>query len=414
VSPKTKPATTAQAASGKALARRRPVPRHPGIYHRPRPDGKVAPPYELAYLDSSGKRRWQVVHGSLEDAEAKRAELRLRRRRGERIEPNRQTFDQYATEWLDRQQARPRTLELYSWALRVHLIPYFGRRRLAQIGPEQIAGFVAAKKREGLRGWTVTSALRPLSIMLAQAARRGQIPVNPFTQLERGERPKHDDQRPRRILTLEEMEALLAHTEEPQLRLLYELLLTSGLRIGEALGLTVQDLDFAGALIQVECQLGRDGHRTRLKTPESRRAIDIPPGLMRRLRAQLMQRGALADPEALLFASKSGSGLERKVVRAGLTRAAKAARLPSPAPTLHDLRHSHASMLIAMDISVVDVQHRLGHRKPDTTLRVYAHQWKLRDARKSSIGAQVGELLQPRRAELHARQQRALPPARTA
>ena len=94
-----------------ALPRRRSVPRHSGIYHRPRPDGKIGSPFELCYLDSSGKRRWEVVHGSLEDAEAKRAELRLRRRRGERIEPNRQLFAEYAREWLERQNVRPRTLE---------------------------------------------------------------------------------------------------------------------------------------------------------------------------------------------------------------------------------------------------------------------------------------------------------------
>src|SRR6266540_3716120 len=73
--------------------RRRPVARHPGIYYRPRAGGKVAPPYEIRYLDSTGKRRWAVVNGSLEEAEAKRAELLLRRRRGERIEPTRQTFE---------------------------------------------------------------------------------------------------------------------------------------------------------------------------------------------------------------------------------------------------------------------------------------------------------------------------------
>ena len=83
-------------AKGNARPRRRPVARHPGIYYRPRPGGKVAPPYEIRYLDSTGKRRWAVVHGSLEDAEAKRAELLLRRRRRERIEPVRQTFEQYA------------------------------------------------------------------------------------------------------------------------------------------------------------------------------------------------------------------------------------------------------------------------------------------------------------------------------
>jgi hypothetical protein len=53
------------------LPRRRPVSRHPGIYYRPRPDGKVAPPYEVPYLDSSGKRRWEVIHGNLDVAEAR-------------------------------------------------------------------------------------------------------------------------------------------------------------------------------------------------------------------------------------------------------------------------------------------------------------------------------------------------------
>src|ERR687892_431493 len=62
---------------------------------------------------------------------------------------------------------------------------------------------------QALKSWTITSALQPVSIILAQAARRGRIPVNPMTQLERGERPKHDDQRPKRILSLEEMQALL-------------------------------------------------------------------------------------------------------------------------------------------------------------------------------------------------------------
>jgi hypothetical protein len=75
-----------------------------------------------------------------------------------------------------------------------------------------------------------------------------------------------------------------------------------------------------------------------------------------------------------------------------LKRAVKAARIPRPEPSLHDLRHSHASMLIALDVSVVEVQRRLGHRKPDTTLRVYAHQWKEREARRSQIGRQLGRL----------------------
>jgi integrase len=113
---------------------------------------------------------------------------------------------------------------------------------------------------------------------------------------------------------------------------------------------------------------------------------------MRRLAELVSERGALADPAAFVFASRTGSGLERKVARTALQRATKAAGLAAPQPSLHDLRHSHASMLIALDVPLIEVQRRLGHRKPDTTLRIYAHQWKERHARRSQIGQQLGQL----------------------
>lgn len=372
--------------------RRRPVPRRTGIYYRPGRAGKVKPPYEICYFDSTGTRRWQTVAGTLDEAEAKRSELMLRRRRGERIQPTRQAFADYATAWLERQTCRERTREKYSWAMRQHLIPHFGRRRIDQITVDDIAGFIAAMQRKGLRGSSTASALQPLSLILAHAARRGAIAVNPCSQLERGERPKLDDQRPKRILSLDEMEAVIANADGEQYRCLLELLLTSGVRIGEALGLAICDLDQAHSLIRIEYQLDRNGNRTQLKTRESRRAIDIPPELMQRLLALAAERDTLDDPEALVFTSRNDTGLMRKVAREALKRAVAAAKLAPPAPSLHDLRHSHASMLIALDVPVVDVQRRLGHRKPDTTLRVYAHQWKERDARRSQIGQQLGQL----------------------
>src|SRR5215218_4859976 len=176
-------------------ARRKAVPRHRGIYYRPRVDGKIAPPYEVFYVDSAGKQRWETIDGSLEDAEARRADLRLRRRKGERIAPTRQTFEEYARYWLDRQHVRPRTHELHVWALERHLLPRFGQRQLAQITSDDVAAFIADMRKSGLKGWTITSALRPLSIICGEAARKGYIAANPVSQLDRRERPKHDDQR---------------------------------------------------------------------------------------------------------------------------------------------------------------------------------------------------------------------------
>lgn len=124
--------------------------------------------------------------------------------------------------------------------------------------------------------------------------------------------------------------------------------------------------------------------------------IDIPPQLMRRLVALTRGRGAYGDPEAFVFASRNGSGIERKVAREALKRAVNKAGINAPAPTLHDLRHSHASMLIALDVSIVEIQRRLGHRKPDTTLRIYAHEWKYSAARRSQVGRQLGDLFEAR------------------
>src|SRR5205807_8139760 len=103
-------------------------------------------------------------------------------------------------------------------------------------------------------------------------------------------------------------------------------------------------------------------------------------------------QAARFNASAFVFATRNGTGLERKVARGALDRAVKAAKLAAPKPTLHDLRHSHASMLIALDCNLIDVQRRLGHRKPDTTLRVYAHEWKYREAQRSQVGARLARL----------------------
>src|SRR5438046_8786766 len=86
------------------------------------------------------------------------------------------------------------------------------------------ARFIAAMQRKGLRGSSTASALQPLSLILAHAARRGAIAVNPCSQLERGERPKLDDQRPKRILSLAETESRIPRADGDQYRCLPELL----------------------------------------------------------------------------------------------------------------------------------------------------------------------------------------------
>jgi integrase len=377
--------------------RRRPVSGAPGIYYRPRSDGGgvAGPPYEYAYLDLTGHRRWRTVHGPLEQALREQGQHRHRRRRQtpSKYASHIVTFDQLAHDWLAQLQVRSATADRYQWALDRHLLPRLGNYPLTAIDTDLIGRLIIDLRRDNLAGWSVSAALQPLRIILNDAVRKGHIAANPINSLGRHELPNHQDQRPHRILSCDEIRNLLAAATTPRYRCLFELLLTSGLQIGEALGLTAADLDHDRNLIYVRQQLNRHKVRDQLKTPSSERVIDLPRKLLHKMHTLLDSWGAADDPDALIFTSKNRTGLERKVCRQALIRAAAAASLRPPHPTLHDLRHTHASMLVALDYPLADVQHRLGHAKPDTTLRVYTHQWRRRDAERSTIGEDLARLL---------------------
>lgn len=261
------------------LPRRRPVPGVPGIYYRPRHDGQILAPYEFSFRDLTGHRRWQVVHGDLAIALEQQAGLRMRRRPATQPAVS-ASFEVFARGWLSRRQVRPRTLDRYRWAIENHLLPRLGQHQLAAIDAELVARLVMELRRNDLSEWSVKTVLQPLKMILADAVRKGLLRSNPCDGLDRHERPRNVLRRPRRILSLDEMRAVLEASGEPRYRCLIELLITGGLRIGEALGLTAGDIDGEHSLIHIRQQLSREKTQAALKTTASARVIDLPPQLI--------------------------------------------------------------------------------------------------------------------------------------
>ena len=143
----------------KASPRRVHVKGRQGIYYREAANGSR--PYEITYVGTDGRRRWQTVHGGLKDAEAAREDVRARIRRGERVAPRNITFEAFARAWLQRQgHLRPRTRALYETQLRVHLLPRFGRRRLASIDEDYVAALIADMRAAGYSSWTIRACSR--------------------------------------------------------------------------------------------------------------------------------------------------------------------------------------------------------------------------------------------------------------
>jgi len=377
-------------ANGPALAPESEVPmrEHPkrrirlerGIYYRSLSGGKRR--YEITFLDSSGRRRWQVVDGGLEGARRALRYVHGRKDRGERVDPTKIRMDEFASAWLLAQtHLRPGTRAKYEYAIRRWIKPTMGRLRVQELTEEHVLGLITAMRRptkqkpEGLAPWTIHGVLIPLGRILRHAARRGLIPSSPMSRLERGERPSIV-QAERRILTTMEVTRLIAATIDTY-RPAVTTAAYTGLRLGELLGLRWRDIDFDGNFVRMRGQIDRrTRERVPTKTPKAVR--DVP--MIRQLRTVLLEHRAASPfkaPDDPVFAAGSGRPLHpTNVGTRGVRAAAEDAGLDvegEPPLTMHTLRRTFASHLILdLRLDPVQVSRVMGHAKVSITLDIYA------------------------------------------
>ncbi len=286
-------------------------------------------------------------------------------------------FAEFADDWLRRQRVRglrPATIVSCEGTVTLHLRPAFGEMRLGAITRTAVDDFVTARLEDGtVSPTTVAYMLRILKAILADAVERGHLAENPAA---RCTPPRGDDEREEmRFLTPAEIARLLAVANEPY-RTLYEVAIHTGARRGELLGLRWRDVDLPHARIAVRRSLGRvkdgDGWVVReapLKTRASRRTIDLSPSLIE----TLLACPAGDDPERdYVFRSHSGGPLDPDNIDRAFKRHLALAGLPAEV-RFHDLRHTHASLLIAAGVHPKAIQARLGHTSITTTLNRYGH-----------------------------------------
>jgi integrase len=189
--------------------------------------------------------------------------------------------------------------------------------------------------------------------------------------------PSTDDEGEVHPPTTSQVSTIVDAVDAPY-RSLVILLAGSGLRIGEALGLQVSDVDFLRRTVRVERQRLQNGAIGPTKTSKSVRTVPVGDIVIAALAAHLAATGSSTD----LFAAGNGQPSRYGAWKDGWTKAMRSTGL---AFTAHDLRHFFASGLIAGGASVKQVQVVLGHASPVITLRVYSHLWPGDDDRVRSI-----------------------------
>jgi integrase len=373
-----------------------------GIYSRTDANGRQV--LEIGWRDAQGKQRWRRVEGGITAARKALTDALSAKNRGERVSADpRMRFSEAADAWWAARVAnmRPTTQGTYRSALK-HLNERFGRTRLNDITPTDVAAFVAAQQQAGYKGWTIKGHLATLSGVFRYAGRHlGFTGTNPVSLLDKIERPNLEDERPKRILEADELGRLIEGVDEPY-RLLFELTSETGGRLGEALGLVWSEIDLDGQTVTFTHQLGKGGVRAPLKTKRSRRCIEITPGLVAKLRVAKLAAADSGD-HAFVFVSRAGTPhdhrniggrvLARAVKRAGLDAIERDGQIVEHAPTFHNLRHSHGSALIAAGWDIEEVSARLGHANVATTMRAYVHEYdtaRRSDDRRNRLAVMYG------------------------
>jgi integrase len=275
------------------------------------------------------------------------------------------TVAEWYERWLAARVVEASTAAKNESHWRLYIQPRWGRVKLGTILRLDVQGWVASMQADGVGAETVTQSARLLSSMLNAAVDSNVIPNNPAqgVTLPRGAR------QPDRVLSRDELDALLAVLEEPW-RTLVDVAANTGLRWAELAGLQVHRLDLLRRQLHVVEVLRRDGTLKQYpKSRASQRTVPLPPATVNALAAHLVRR----PTSGFVFTGAQGRPLDYSHVRSRIwLPALQRADLPDPAPTWHDLRHSYATWLIAGGADVGTVRDVLGHESLVVTNR-YTH-----------------------------------------
>lgn len=257
--------------------------------------------------------------------------------------------------------------------------------------------FLVVNEKKALSAKTVTEHHRLISTVLKQAVKEGLIPFNVAANAEPPKVVRKD------VCSLQsgDLPAILAALDREPLkwRVITHLLLITGARRGEILGLKWSAVDFAGNRLHIcnnvlySADIGI--YQDTPKTASSVRWISVPTQTMKLLRewkkyqeADEKKKGDFCkNPGGLLFTQENGSPMHPDSVTTYLDRFSKKNGLPHINP--HKFRHTMASMLIYEHVDPVSVSKRLGHSQVSTTTDIYAHVMEEADQRNADILASV-------------------------
>jgi integrase len=353
------------------------------IQERVNKDGTTSYIAVIAFKDiSTGKWRhiWKSAP-SIRKAEALKTKLLTEVSKDNYTAPTKLTVEAYLKEWLSGLPGpvAPRTVQLYEYITRIHIVPAFGSRPLTQLRPAQIQSLYSSLLKSGLAPRTVQICHVCIHKALKAAVKTGLLAANPADNVTQVKPERHE------IKTLQEKEVnvFLAAAKKTSYYPLFFTYLYTGFRRSELLCVRWCDVDLLGMTLSINRSMEYIHGVVTFKAPKtkaSRRLIALTPKnciVLRELRdardktRQELDLPLTTDNDLVFCHEDDGTPMLPDTVTHAWIKLVR--RNGYYGVRLHDARHTHASLLLKQGVHPKVVQERLGHSSISTTLDTYSH-----------------------------------------
>jgi len=256
------------------------------------------------------------------------------------------------------------TIENKKAMINTKLLPVLGDMQIDQIKPTTIRKWQNDIINQGYAKTYLKTINNQVTAIFNYAVKYYELRENPCHKAGSMGKKKADSMD---FYTTEEFKYVIEKVHKPHIKMGLEVLYWTGMRIGELLALTLNDIDFENKTITINKsyqRIAKEDYITEPKTPKSNRVVLIPGFLCEELQEYIKSLYEVSADERLF-----------PFVRSLFNHELKAAAIKADIKIirLHDLRHSHASLLIELGFSPLLIAERLGHGNIETTLETYSH-----------------------------------------
>lgn len=275
---------------------------------------------------------------------------------------------------------RQSTIKNMESVFRERILPYFKDKPIDTITPADIRTWQNIQIDKGYSDGYLLRIHKAMVTILNYAVRYHDLLSNPCSKAGGIGKPT----RSMAFWTLEQYNSFIQHIEDIKAKTALDLLFYSGMRFGEMIALTLGDFDFGADTISITKTFYQNTHTTGPpKTENSVRLITMPASIMQEIRAYTARIYGIKPPDRVFTFTDS-------LVKGNIKRGAEKAGIPRI--RIHDLRHSHVSLLIELGFSPYLIAERIG----DTVQMVNNTYGHLYPNRHGEVAIRLDEIIVPR------------------